>query len=474
MRLRRIPALLMIAGAAGLLAPPASAAAPAKAAASKAAPKKKATPIRKPAVAKPAARPAVSKPPVVTKPAPTASPALIAAVRTQAKGAIGRVYAARGYRPLWAASGRIGPAADAFIEDVENASLDGLKPSSYKPEKLRALVAASRGGTEADIARAEMALSDALGRYIRDMRKPPRIDMIYADAAVKPRKIKPDAALRAASIPVSFGDYVATMGWMSPHYVRMRALIATAQAQGASRAVIERLRLNRERARVLPGPYVHHVVVDSASGRLWYYGGGKQQGTMRVVVGTYETQTPMLAGMMTWAILNPYWNVPDYLTQNKIAPKVLAGQSLKSLKMEVLSDWTQNARVIDQRSIDWRAVANGSVVPRVRELPGPANSMGRVKFIFPNDEGIYLHDSPARDLFTKPDRHFSNGCIRLENARELGQWLLGTPIPASSPKNPEHPVALRVPVPVYVTYLTAIEDKGRVAFLNDIYQRDGG
>jgi murein L,D-transpeptidase YcbB/YkuD len=113
------------------------------------------------------------------------------------------------------------------------------------------------------------------------------------------------------------------------------------------------------------------------------------------------------------------------------------------------------------------------VVPRIRELPGPANSMGRVKFIFPNQEGIYLHDTPGRALFSKTDRHFSNGCIRLEDAGRLGQWLLGKPLPARSAKKPEQPVPLPVAVPVYATYLTATESQGRLTFLDDVYDRDG-
>jgi murein L,D-transpeptidase YcbB/YkuD len=114
-------------------------------------------------------------------------------------------------------------------------------------------------------------------------------------------------------------------GWMSEHYVRLRALTGRARNSGASAPVLDRLALNLDRARLLPGPAVRHIVVDASSGRLWYYQAGKQVGTMRVVVGAPETQTPMLAGMLQWAVLNPYWNVPDYLVRDDVAPKVLRG-----------------------------------------------------------------------------------------------------------------------------------------------------
>lgn len=98
--------------------------------------------------------------------------------------------------------------------------------------------------------------------------------------------------------------------------------------------------------------------------------------------------------------------------------------------------------------------------------------MGRVKFIFPNDQGIYLHDTPDKALFAREDRHLSNGCIRLENAAKLGRWLFGKPLPASV-KAPEQAIALPAPVPVYLTYFTPTPTKKGFAFLKDVYGRDG-
>src|SRR3546814_10865626 len=89
--------------------------------------------------------------------------------------------------------------------------------------------------------------------------------------------------------------------------------------------------------------------------------------------------------------------------------------------MEVLSDWSASPRVLPPSSVDWAAVAAGTQQVRLRQLPGRDNSMGRAKFLFPNDEGIYLHDTPDKDLMAKRDRHLSHGCIRLEDARRLGQ-----------------------------------------------------
>ncbi|MBW6525574.1 L,D-transpeptidase family protein [Sphingomonas sp. RHCKR7] len=401
----------------------------------------------------------------------TAERAVAAVLRDRAGGWIGRVYAERGYRPLWAGGGRLGPAADALLDDLDTAALDGLG-STYDARELREQLGQARQRGDADsVARAELALSKAFTRYVRDQRRPREVGMIWADPALKPRRPRPEAVLRAASFPRSFEDYVAGMEWMSPHYVRLRGLVARARRDGLAAGEELRLRRNLERARLLPGPWTRHIVVDASSGRLWYYEAGRQAGTMKVVVGARETQTPLLAGVVQWAIVNPYWNVPTYLARKSVAPKVLAGRSLTALRMEALSDWSATARPLPAAAIDWHAVAAGTREIRLRELPGRGNSMGRVKFLFPNDEGIYLHDTPDRELLDRDDRHLSNGCIRLEKAPVLARWLIGRPLPAST-RDPEQAVALQVPVPVYLTYLTATESKARVAFRDDIYGRD--
>jgi murein L,D-transpeptidase YcbB/YkuD len=412
-------------------------------------------------------------PPVFAAPAAQGAAVPIAsAIREEAGGDVKRFYAARAYTPLWIRAGKVGPEAVTLLGYLSTASRDDLKSSSYDLGKLEELIARARSGDPQALARADIALSTSFARYVRDMRSPGRAKMDYADRSLKPKKADAETILRAAAFPKDFGAYVKNMGWMSEHYVRLRGLMGRAQAQGASKDNMARLRLNLDRARILPGPYVHHIVVDASSGQLWYYDAGKRAGTMKVVVGAPETQTPMLAGKLQWAILNPYWNVPDYLAQKSIAPKVLAGRSLASLRMEALSDWGPNPRKLTQSEIDWPAVASGSEVLRLRELPGGANSMGKVKFLFPNDEGIYLHDTPERALLGKPDRHFSNGCIRLENAGQLGQWLLHRSINTKS-KTPEQAVALPVEVPVYLTYITAITTDRGIAFRDDVYGRDG-
>lgn len=390
------------------------------------------------------------------------------AIADEAGGALKRFYRTRHFQPLWVSHGTIGPQAATLIGYLTTARYDGLNPSSYDPDELQEDVEKARSGDPRAVARAELALSRAFVDYVRDQRKPAkRVHVTYADKALKPKKLKAEEVLRAASFPKSFADYVADIGWMSDHYVALRKLMAHDMTTD-ERA---RLALNLDRARILPSPWVRHIEVDASSGRLWWYEAGKQVGEMRVVVGAAKTQTPMLVGSIQWAIVNPYWNVPDYLTRDSIAKKVLGGRSLKMMHMQALSDWSASAHPIPSSAIDWHAVAAGRENPRIRQLPGPYNSMGQVKFLFPNDDGIYLHDTPERDLLAKADRHFSNGCVRLDKAQVLGKWLLARPVGNAGGK-PETAEPLPVPVPVYLTYITAEPTKDGIAFRSDVYGRD--
>src|SRR3546814_2412059 len=139
-------------------------------------------------------------------------------IREQASGKLKSFYASRGFWPLWASKGTIGPEADALLEFLTTADLDGLKPSSYKVRDLREAIDSARAGDPRSIARAELQLSRAFSRYVSDMRRRSSAKMIFLDAQLKPKKLRTKAVLRAAALPKSFKDYVTSKGWMSPHY----------------------------------------------------------------------------------------------------------------------------------------------------------------------------------------------------------------------------------------------------------------
>jgi murein L,D-transpeptidase YcbB/YkuD len=207
----------------------------------------------------------------------------------------------------------------------------------------------------------------------------------------------------------------------------------------------------------LPGAQIplhgRYVLVDAASARLYMIEDARVQDTMKVIVGKPETPTPALKSVLHYETLNPYWHVSADLAKSVIAPRVLKDGDayLRQQGYEVLSGWAPDAQVLSPDSVDWKAVAAGDATVYVRQRPGPANSLGRFKFDLPNGDGIYLHDTPRKELFAQDARALSHGCVRLEDAERLARWLLGREPPAAAV--PEEHVLIPRPVPITISYL---------------------
>jgi len=234
--------------------------------------------------------------------------------------------------------------------------------------------------------------------------------------------------------------------------------------------------LNMERARRLPAAADkgRYILVDAGAAKLYMYENGKAVDSMNVIVGDSDRQTPMMAAELRFIQLNPYWNVPPDLSRTIVAKRVLE-QGLSYLTerdYEVLSDWTDEATLLDPATVDWQGVYDGTVDIRLRRGPGPWNSMGDMKFMIPNDFGIYLHDvpEPEKPMFVTDDRWISNGCVRLQDAERLETWVFGRP-PVPSGESEER-VDVPDPVPVYITYFTVAPGEDGVVFRPDRYNRD--
>jgi len=275
---------------------------------------------------------------------------------------------------------------------------------------------------------------------------------------------------------------VAHIQGLTPQNPIYRGLKAALIAHRASRgpdapfdAYEQALALNLARARALPSDADDRfVLVDAGSARLWLYENGRVAATMPVAVGTTKDPTPLMAGVIRYAAYHPYWYVPPDLTRETYAPIALSHgpAALSAQGLEVLSDWTDQAVVVDPATVDWQAVADGRQLARLRQRPGPDNMMGQVKLMLPNGLGVYLHDTPDHGIFDRAARNFSHGCVRLADARELAR-LLGAPPPPHDPGAAEERVDLPRPTPVYIAYFTALPGPGGgVAFAPDVYGRD--
>jgi len=196
-----------------------------------------------------------------------------------------------------------------------------------------------------------------------------------------------------------------------------------------------------------------YVLVDAASARLYMIEDGRVRDSMKVIVGKPETPTPELKSVLHYETLNPYWHVTPEMAKTIIAPRVLKDGNgyLVQQGYEILSGWGPGARALSPDNIDWKAVAAGNSQIYVRQRPGPANSLGRFKFDIPDSDGIYLHDTPRKELFAQDERALSHGCVRLEDAAKLATWLLGKDPPAASA--PEESILLPKPVPIMISYL---------------------
>jgi murein L,D-transpeptidase YcbB/YkuD len=213
---------------------------------------------------------------------------------------------------------------------------------------------------------------------------------------------------------------------------------------------------NMERYRWLPRSFgQRYIFVNVPAFRLEAYDSGQKVMEMKVIVGQeYEDKaTPVFADSMETVVFRPYWNVPPSIAQKEIFPKGSA--YMASNNMETYTQGGQTA---------------------VRQRPGPKNALGFVKFLFPNDFNIYLHDTPNHELFNKDVRAFSHGCIRVEKPAELAQWVLGWPADKVDQAMKDGPddrgVKLPHKIPVYITYFTAYINNGQLYFGNDLYGRD--
>jgi murein L,D-transpeptidase YcbB/YkuD len=379
-------------------------------------------------------------------------------------------YRGRNNYPLWLAA-NAGDAAQQLMALLSTSNIDGIDPVHYNIPALQQALEQARDGKRKHVEAADVLLSNAFVSYVQALRQDPGVGITYVDPSLRPTPPTPLAALLTAAAAPSLSDYVHNLAWMHPIYGQLREAIAShSYSTDAQR---DALQLNLERARVLPAGKQRYVLVNAAQQRLYMYENGKPVDSMVVVVGKPKWPTPMLTAYIRYAALNPYWYVPPDLAGEDVGQFVVKQGLgyLDKMGYEVVDDWTPNPTIIDPKTIDWKGVVDGKVDILIRQKPGPQNFMGRMKFMFPNQFGVYLHDNPRRELFLKSTRYFSGGCVRLEDAARLGRWLFGHDLDWQS-AGTEQPVPLAQPVPVYITYLTAMPDGGSIAYFDDVYGRD--
>ncbi len=246
------------------------------------------------------------------------------------------------------------------------------------------------------------------------------------------------------------------------HYRDTRTQIGADLLEELSIPVSERIKtilVNMERCRWVPVGFdlnEEYVAVNIPAYQLKYWKNGEVALESNVVVGKEMHKTVVFTEKMSYLVFSPYWNVPRSILNNEIQPAL-----------------EKDPGYLEKNNMEW----NGE---SVRQKPGPQNSLGLVKFMFPNQNNIYLHDSPAKSLFTREERAFSHGCIRVHKAKELAYEIMEGEkgwnekrIDAAMNKGTETYHTLSRKIPVFIAYFTAWPDEeGRVSFYEDIYKRD--
>jgi L,D-transpeptidase YcbB len=245
---------------------------------------------------------------------------------------------------------------------------------------------------------------------------------------------------------------------------------------------LSQIEINMERWRWMPHQLgTQYILVNTADFSLRLVAGLETLMEMRVVAGRPAQLTPVLSSKIDHLVINPYWHVPHSIAVRDILPKLRKNPGyLREQHMTLLENWREKALEISPESVDWKSISEHNFKHRLRQEPGAKNALGRIKFMFPNKFGVYLHDTPSRGLFKKTTRGFSSGCIRVEKPLDLAAYLLRDTakwnyeaIAAQIESGETRVIQVNPAMPVHLLYLTAwVDENNTVQFRDDIYGRD--
>ncbi|HKJ78831.1 MAG TPA: L,D-transpeptidase family protein [Prolixibacteraceae bacterium] len=243
---------------------------------------------------------------------------------------------------------------------------------------------------------------------------------------------------------------------------------------------LAQIKLNIDRLRWLPESVGERdIIVNIPDFKLQYFDNNQLRDEMAVVVGETSNYTPALKDTITYIVINPTWNVPWSIATKEMLPKTKADPTYLSLNnFKLVRGSYASTDVVDPQRVDWSKISARNFPFSIIQKPGYGNALGRVKFMLPNNQNIYLHDTPADHLFSRTERDFSHGCVRLEKPFQLAETILeGQVTPQEFRRKlnsgKTESVVLNKPVPVHLIYRTAwIDDYGTMQFRKDIYGFD--
>ncbi|MBM3625255.1 MAG: L,D-transpeptidase, partial [Alphaproteobacteria bacterium] len=385
---------------------------------------------------------------------------------------IAAYYKKRHYAPLWRAEDGFSPSAKSAIQTVRDAARDGLNVKA--PAEASAWSAA-----------AELALSEAVADYAAQA-SGSRVDpaAISSEIEERPKVVKAAQALTAiAGAGEEAGARLAAFNPPHPAYAALRERLAELRAarvhpkreasaarasdtrpitnfaslsQAKAKRVEAEIIANMERWRWEPREMgATRLEVNIPQFETTFTRDNQLVQRARVIVGKTATPTPVFSDVMKYIIINPTWNVPESIIENELEPKT--GGKLSKLRARGYKVTYSHGR------------------PIVQQPPGEKNALGRLKFVFPNDLLVYMHDTPQKKLFARAKRAFSHGCVRVQDPFKLAEEVLGRPdydekrLKAMIGEK-ERRIDLAKPIPVHVEYFTAVvDDAGGLRLYDDLY-----
>jgi murein L,D-transpeptidase YcbB/YkuD len=384
-----------------------------------------------------------------------------------------RVYKENGYAPVWNDGRKPRSQMDGLLRALQAANQEGLDPAAYGVDELTRSRQAFDAAHSAD---SDLRFTYAYLAYASDMAHgtvdPEDIDSHWHAA---PRDVDLHEALMNALDQNRIEESLQRLAPSAPQYLGLKHQlahylgmppnsppVAMTLPDGDTQmmpiaAVVDLIAINMDRYRWLPDDLgSRYLLVNIPAFRIDAIEDGKSVLDMKVVTGTEKNATPVLADRMTSVVFSPYWNIPRDIAEKEMAPKE-----------------EKDPGYLERNNIEVDEAG------RYRQRPGKGNSLGQVKFLFPNHFNVYLHDTPAANLFNKVERDFSHGCVRLERPLDLALYVLRDQpewtrerITAAMNSGTEQAVALKQPLPVYLVYFTAWEENGALQVRKDVYGHD--
>ena len=384
-----------------------------------------------------------------------------------------RFYKENGYTLVWSDGRKPRSQMDGLLRALQAANQDGLDPATYGLDELtrlkQTLDAAHAADDDLRFTYAYLAYGSDLAHGTVD---PEDIDSHWH---ASPRDVDLHETLMNALEARRIEDSLQRLAPATPQYLGLKHQLARYLAMPPTAPpvaltlpdgdtlsmpvadVTELIAINMDRWRWLPDDLgSRYLIVNIPAFRIDAVENGKSVLEMKVVTGTEKNATPVMSDRMTSVVFSPYWNIPRDIAEKEIGPKA-----------------EKDSAYLERNNIEVDDAG------RYRQRPGKGNSLGLVKFLFPNHFNVYLHDTPAANLFNKVERDFSHGCVRLERPLDLALYVLRDQpewtrerISAAMNSGKEQAVALKQGLPVYLVYFTAWEENGELQVRKDVYGHD--